>query len=422
MAGVFRVLRFVKYLGESAWDPIVVSAAPGPHERPAIDRSLAEQVPESIEVHRTGVWRPAERLRALARREGGGATARGEASRAEARARGPALAAANGVLSALLETPDPWVGWIPPAIAAARRLMERRDPAVILSTSPPHSSHLAALVLHHLTRKPLVLDFRDPWVGGSGASRGGPSARAVAALLERRCVTAASRVVLNTPRLLEDFRARYRDLDSRRFAVVPNGFDPDLAAAIEPRRATRGAVPRLCHPGTVYGSRDLLPLVEALARLARAGRPVALDQVGNVAQDKVAPLEAALRAHGLEGQVRLHGRVSHRATLERMAAADAFVVSQPAMSLQVPGKVYEMLAFRRPILVLAGEGATADLVQGFGLGSVADPTDPAAIAVAIGSVLERDAAAADWDGALRAHDGRELTARLAQLLDEACSA
>ncbi len=104
-----------------------------------------------------------------------------------------------------------------------------------------------------------------------------------------------------------------------------------------------------------------------------------------------------------------------------MQAADALVLVQPGTHLQVPGKLYEMLMFRKPILALADDGATADVIRDYRLGLVADPRDTDAIADGL-RVLLRDgptlAEDADWPAALEAFDGRRLTQQLARHLDQ----
>ena len=66
-----------------------------------------------------------------------------------------------------------------------------------------------------------------------------------------------------------------------------------------------------------------------------------------------------------------------------MNNADLLLIVQPDTALQVPGKLYEMLMFRKPIVAVTGDGETADIVRRFEIGAVADLKDPAGIATAI---------------------------------------
>ncbi len=78
-----------------------------------------------------------------------------------------------------------------------------------------------------------------------------------------------------------------------------------------------------------------------------------------------------------------------------------FCLVQPDTDLQVPGKLFEMILFRKPILALTGNGALADIIRKFQLGAVADPANAKEIARAIVSLQSRDSSAPRWDEALR---------------------
>jgi len=53
----------------------------------------------------------------------------------------------RGVYPALLALPDVWIGWLPWAVAAGRRLIDRDPVDIVYSTSPHASAHLIAMRL-----------------------------------------------------------------------------------------------------------------------------------------------------------------------------------------------------------------------------------------------------------------------------------
>ena len=55
-AGVQRWLKFVKYLGQFGWEPIVYTSENG--EVPVIDNSLLKDVPPNIVVIKRPIWEP----------------------------------------------------------------------------------------------------------------------------------------------------------------------------------------------------------------------------------------------------------------------------------------------------------------------------------------------------------------------------
>jgi glycosyltransferase involved in cell wall biosynthesis len=278
------------------------------------------------------------------------------------------------------------------------------------------------VTLKRLTGLPLVLDFRDPWARTQWKNVGGHSTRqGIQRRLERWCVRHADRVILNTSNLRDDFVEAYGEQQLDKFVMLPNGYDPALVTrAEEIRTATNSAnaigVVRLCHPGQIYGQRDLKPLIDAIAQLSRSGRHVILDQIGNVdAAEQLIEYAERLR---IQKRIVFHGYLPHGEVLRIMAAASIFVLNQPGTSLQIPGKLFEMLPFRRPILALADpEGATAQIIDRYALGAVVPNSDHDAIARAI---LRLAGARAEcllqegWQQAMSVFDGRAIAYELGQ--------
>jgi hypothetical protein len=54
--GVQRWLKFVKYLANFGWEPIVFT--PKNPERPSLDESLLEEIPEGIKIMQNKIWEP----------------------------------------------------------------------------------------------------------------------------------------------------------------------------------------------------------------------------------------------------------------------------------------------------------------------------------------------------------------------------
>src|SRR5262249_19522435 len=124
---------------------------------------------------------------------------------------------------------------------------------------------------------------------------------------------------------------------------------------------------------------------------------------------------------GLRDRVFLHENVPHREALRQMARSDVLLAIQPGTALQVPGKLYEMMLFRRPILVLSDGGATAELVASRGLGLVVPNGDPDRIAEGIREARRASRDAFDCRkrcSTTEEFDGRVLTGRLAGVFED----
>jgi hypothetical protein len=165
-----------------------------------------------------------------------------------------------------------------------------------------------------------------------------------------------------------------------------------------------------------------MPLLEAVLQLrdkglVRSGR-FELRLVGTM--DPAFGAEHFVARHALGELVRILPPTDRAGSLRLMAASHVLLLIQPGTQLQVPGKLFEYLPFRRHLLALASPtGATADLVRNYGLGLIAAAEDVDAIQAALQRFVE-DFEAGRLDGidataALTAFDGRGLTGRLADV-------
>ncbi len=436
-AGTFRTLRFVRYLSTCGWKPLVLTARTSYFAGKPIDWALNEWVPSETIVQRTIVLRPVERLATgvrwlLPSKKPGQPelTKRPPANSSSRRFKSfsnPVRSTLRS-LKKLLSTPDQQVGWILPAFTAALRLIRHHRPQILYSSGPPHSSHLAALLVKKLTGLPLVLDFRDPWAHCDWDSDDTALIARIHKRLESLCVSGADRLILNTESLCHQFRENYPAQLHHKFVAITNGYDPELRRRIETLLADSHADSesngsgefRLLHAGAVYGERRLEPLVEAIALLNSRGHRIRLEQIGRIA-DK-APLERAIEQLQATSFVKLTNHRPHDEVMRYMAAADAHVLLQPGTTIQIPGKLFEMMMFGKPIFAFAGPGETTNIIREYDLGTAITTEDAQVIAKELERLVVNYPRQVSTNAtALTDFDGRRLTAKLASVFDSLTS-
>jgi len=227
-----------------------------------------------------------------------------------------------------------------------------------------------------------VADFRDPWLRNPFRVFA-PFVRGRTRRLERRICRAAARVVVNTVELRDQFAADYPEM-RHKFIALSNGFDDGDGQRALPSPSASSADPdvlELWHFGSVYGKRSPRALLQAVCGLLGDGRlPPARLRVHFVGSWELPDADPASRlAVRLEaaGVVTRDAPLPHDVCLASMREAQVLLVLQPGSPLQVPGKIFEYIAARRPLLVVGGEGATAALVDRHRLGRcVADEVAP----------------------------------------------
>lgn len=377
-SGTFRSLYFTKYWA-AAGDTVTVLTvqqrcfAPGA----LIDSNLCRAVAPAIHVERAFAARPLEiahgfraslRARAAAVNQDAPANVAGVDTH-----RSGSIQRLKDAITGLLGFPDEHVGWIPDAVRRGYRLIKERRIDCVYATGGPWSGLIAAALLRRLSGCPLVLDFRDPWVSNPNMRLKSRLSRWAHARLESFCVHAAVAVIANTDELRADFATRYRSVESSRFITITNGFEdlpPDPSPAND--KFT------LVHAGALYLSRSPLHLLVAIRQLLAEGAipEGAMDVrlIGGAPDDDPAAV-VELRSHPVRHAVHILPRVPHGEALALQREASALLLIQTGFPLQIPRKLYEYLALRRPILAIAEpHSATARMVIQLNAGVVTADT------------------------------------------------
>ena len=207
-AGVFRTLRYAKYLQEFGWEPLILTVDNDASRRD-FDESLLEPLSPDLVVCRTGIRAHDETVKKwINLGEGKSALAAlppasDQTTRAANESRW--VAWTRSLRDLVLYTPDERIGWRSPAVSAARAMIEKYAPSVVYSTGPPHSTHVIASSISRSANLPLVADFRDPWARALWQAARNPWGVKLHPYFERRLVRRASQVILNTSRLADDF-------------------------------------------------------------------------------------------------------------------------------------------------------------------------------------------------------------------------
>lgn len=442
-AGVQRVLKFARYLGEFGVEVTVLAGADPDYLQ---DSSLLAELPPAVAVHRVPHRSVLQRLLAW-RARGGRAAAVAAAGAAVSPQPTPTpqapsagrSAARDALLAAwaAVQWPDERGGWARAALATGRRLLAAQRFDIVLSSAPPVATHALARRLAREAGLPWVADWRDLWADNPGYAA--PRwRRAIDRRVEARWLRDAAGVVAVTPSWRQGFEDRLRAAGSAcPVAWIPNGYDEADFAALPAKHAPADAALRLVHTGSFYGPRDPATLLAALdlflARQAGAERlrlGLHLRLVGAIGSRFDAALAAFDARH--PGVVERLPYVPHAQALAEMRAADALLLvvgagdsgrrvggdsARAVVAGTLPGKLFEYLRAGPPVLLLGDPaGDAAALLRAHGRGWVADETDPAAIARALACLLEGPAPALAADANPARFERRALAGELADFL------
>ena len=260
--------------------------------------------------------------------------------------------------------PDARITWRSFALHAGEALLADWRPDLIYASGPPFTTLLIGQALSWQSALPLVVEFRDRWSEDPYSPqlfwRRWQNRRAEEALINQ-----ASALVTVSEPWAANYRARYE----KPTAVIYNGYDAEFCAD----GPFDGAVSRpgldIVYTGGIYpGYRDPSPLFAAMKRLDDQGLSCRMIFHG-IRLSTIAPLA---EAQGVSHLVEVGEVLAHDAALRCQRESDILVLLQwndPKEQGNVPGKFFEYLGARRPILVLGlRDGVPASIVRERGAG------------------------------------------------------
>lgn len=309
--------------------------------------------------------------------------------------------ASNGMTGAfrrwavsLLGLPDPYTGWIIPAVISGMAVIRKHQVVHILSSGPRWTNHLVGLALARLTGLPWTALFQDPlkyWTPLELERPPRDLPDRVVRGLERAVVKRANVVVCVTEPHTALLRQAYPKLLATKFITIPHGYDDAEWDNVTGKssQCIRGRNDNfiITYSGTLYMKRNPLPVFRALRALADSG-DISLDQIrvdfiGNCNLAEGKPVTDMAKECGIGECVHITGLLSRQETLIRVIQSDLLLLFAEDLTQQIPGKTYEYLRAGRPILALTSRGALVDLLGQTGGAWVIDPKDGGRIAAAL---------------------------------------
>ena len=370
--GVQRIAKFVKYLPENGFQPIILTVQK-PEGSVAQDASTLDEISKDVQIIRTKSFEPYHIYRAL-----GGKRLQDDPSfRGELVAGGTS----KGLLARLYFEyqrryliPDPKIGWLKPAIKAADGIFDKNSPKIILSTSPEATAHLIAMNLSKKFNVPFVADFRDPWISGFYSLNRPPNAAEKDKSLEREVLRSAESVTVVMNSYIDGFLKNHPDIDKSKFSIIPNGFDESDYENLKPRKFTNFT---LAHTGSIYHQRSPVPLFKAV-KLFLENNPDAKDKFNLLLMGRIDTSFLKIADDmGISKNLSVEDFSNHKAALSTQLGADALLILSEGM---MTAKIYEYLRAKKPVIGIAPDGELHQQIAEWGIGKAFKPDQISSIA------------------------------------------
>jgi glycosyltransferase involved in cell wall biosynthesis len=413
-AGVQRWLKFTKYLRDFGWEPVIYT--PENPEYPQADESLFKDIPIGIEVIKKTIWEPYD---AYKRFIGQKKEDKIQAGFLSEKKKNPVIENLSVWIRGNLFIPDARRYWIKPSIRFLLKYLKAHPVEAIVSTGPPHSMHLIALGLKNKLTIPWLADFRDPWTGIDFYDKLHLTKQANNKhhRLEKAVLSGADRVTIVSWNWAVDFNSLY----PRKYDVVTNGFDPDDFKIPDRKVATTF---ELTHIGSLNKDRNPELLWEVLAEICSENKVFSDDLRLRFIGKCDVSLFQSLEKYRLLSLTEKIEYMPHNEVLKESAGSQVLLLllnNTPNVMGIIPGKIFEYLATRRPILCIGPtNGDSARIIREAHAGITCDFNDKISIRNALLELYDRykQGALRDQEGKIDAFSRKALTGKISSILNE----
>ncbi|RPI70008.1 MAG: hypothetical protein EHM47_12900, partial [Ignavibacteriales bacterium] len=358
-SGVQRSSKFVKYLPQFGWHPLVLTVKE-PYDFYS-DESLMNDVTGNCTIYRTISIEPMKWVRKFLKKKWQKKLS-GENKKEKTTLKPGFLVK----LKTYLLFPDNEILWLPFAVIRGIKLIRRERPPVIFSTASPFTDHLIALILVKIFKLPWVADFRDLWVDRPNFPKN-KFRLFIDRKLEKSVIEHADCIITATSLMAERFNELY---PGGKYITITNGYDEDdfnhLTELTPP-----GDEFRITYTGIFNKEQNPQLIFSALKKLIEESHEVKeklkLRFVGQL--DNPGDLEniSHFKKLELEKYSDLIPYKPHNEIIREMLEGTIlllFVGEYPHNEGILTGKIFEYLRAGRPILaVVPPDGLAAEVIR-----------------------------------------------------------
>ncbi len=353
--GVLRCLKIAKYLRHFGWEPIVFTAEDAHY--PNIDYSNDKDIPDGITILKQKIWEPYHIYKWITGKKKDANVNNVFYTKSEK----AGLAHQFSVwIRSNFFIPDARKFWIQPSVKFLLQYLDENPVDAIFSNGPPHSNTRIATLLKQKTGIPFLADFQDPWtqVDYYQLLHLTKWADDKHHRLEQDVFKHADAVSIVSPTWKNDLK----EIGAKNVSVIPWGYDQDDFKNIKRQIDEKFT---LTHLGIMGYDRNPSVLFKVLKDLIEEVEDFENDvEIKLVGQVDFSVLEA-IQLNGIEGILNLVGSVSRSEALQLCCNSNLLLLllNQQSNALgRIPGKLFEYLAARRPIIVLGAEESDATTI------------------------------------------------------------
>jgi len=353
-AGVERPLSLSNYLPEFGWKPIVLTVKPTAYDFIDESRTIPSCVSENL--YRAFSFNAARDF------------------------------SFKGKYLKILSAPDRWSTWFFDGYFKGRDIIKKHRPEIVWSTYPIATSHAIALALKKTYGIRWVADYRDPMSFHYKPSNDS----SISKYIDRETIKNSDSVTFVTDHMKKLYSDKY-EIYKNKFNVIENGFNDEYFNGLEPDKNDNRGIFKILHSGAIYENGRNPKIVFEALKILKNQQKISNESFRLLFRGARAPekyIQYAANVNVLD-LVEFLPSIDYRNSLIEMLSVDALLVIQGEIyNNQIPGKVYEYLRAKKPIISNSPvNSAVGQFVSRFDFCFVCDT--PQTVASSIDEVISR---------------------------------
>lgn len=353
--GVQRWLKFVKYLPEFGWHPIVY--VPENADYPLLDYSLVTDVSPRATVIKHPIAEPYDYYRRLIGMKTKDKLDPGFLSQ------GKRLNWKQKIgvwIRGNFFIPDARCLWINPSVRFLSQYVKKNPVDCIISTGPPHSCHVIAKKLKEKTGIPWLADLRDPWtqIDYFNDLKLNFISRYLHQRLERKTLNAADHLSVIGPTMAKMLAA----VTTTPIEILTNGYDEADLQNINVRLDSKFSVTYI---GTINDAQNPLTLWKALSALNQENHELMNHLVVRIVGKAEQSVWESIKYYKLDSWIEYVGYVDHLKSImyQRQSQILLLLINNTWNNkLIVTGKIFEYITSGRPIICIGPPDGDAAMI------------------------------------------------------------
>jgi glycosyltransferase involved in cell wall biosynthesis len=379
IVGALRPFRLAKNIGREGWKVVIITQK---SKKSVLDYSLLNELTELTEIHYVNSNLPILcdkiKLNKSFKSKKNYNSIENSTNKKK-----KFFASVSGFIKDTLNKiliPDTNIIWILLYFFKFLKSFDENKETIILTTSPPHSIHLAGLLISTIKNIPWIVDFRDPWDNfhqtGYNSIKN-PLER----LMELLVVKKANIIISSTYTYTKNLSNRHINIDKSKFHTVTNCFEKKIVSVPVNLDSDKFVI---SYTGILYPNKDPFTFFRALRsfldQLDYKKRKIYKNIIKiQLIGSKNNSIKNVIKELRLEEVIKFIDRVQYYEAIRLTKGSDLVLLLTGLGHRTRPGwlpvKLFEYLGCKKPILAIIREGEAAGIIRATNSGYIVSSED-----------------------------------------------